>query len=126
MKFSIRALLVGTAAIAAALGTHLAFWNPAHANYLLFLGWYLIAVSLLTVLSVSNFIGLRGEFRATTIFGWIYFVCVLKGGFGIQYLSQAQEFVTTTKMGLALMGVCFLIATTGCMLAKKKATPEGA
>jgi len=111
MKFSIRALFAFTAAIAAALGTHVTFWGKGgQENYAIWLGYYLIAASLLTTASFSKVIPLRGAFWATAIFGWAYFLSVLRAGFGLEYALP-------TQLGLSLMGVCFLIAVTVIFLA---------
>jgi hypothetical protein len=123
MTFSIRSLLAVTTAIAAVLGAHLAFRSDSHPNFSLWLGWYLVVVSLLSTACLSKSIPLPGAFRAATIFGWTYFVFVLKAGFGIEALSQAQEVVISIRIGLVLIVVSFLVAATVCMFA---ATPKAA
>jgi hypothetical protein len=117
MRFSIRTLLLVTAVVAASLGIHLGFRSSSHPNYVLWLGWYLIAVSLLTMLCFAQGARLLSAYRAATIFGWAYFICVLKGGFWIETFSQAEEFAANTRMGLAFMGLCFLIAATAMVIA---------
>src|ERR1051325_7028137 len=112
MRFSIRTLLAVTAVVAASLGIHLGFRSSSHPNYVLWLGWYLVAVSLLSMACFAQGARLLTAYRATTIFGWVYFLFVLKGGFWIETFSQAEEFSIHTRMGLAFMGLCFLVAAT--------------
>jgi len=117
MKYSLRSLMIGVTLVCVGLGIHLAFRSDSHPNYTLWLGWYLVAASLLSAVCVSKDIALRGAYLATAIFGWAYLVFVLKAGFGIETMSQAYEFAVSTRMGLAFMGVCFLIAAAGNTLA---------
>ena len=116
MKFSLRALFVVTAAFAAGFGIHVTFWERGPENHELWLGWYLVAVALLTTACLSNAVPLRDAFRSTAIFGWAYFVFVLKAGLGIETMSQAQEIAVSTRMGLTFMGICFLIAAAAITL----------
>ena len=117
MRFSIRTLMAVTAVVAAALGIHLGFRSSSHPNYLLWLGWYLVAVTLLTIACFPKVQHLRSAYLASAIFGWTYFIFALKGGLWIESFSQAEEFAIHTRMGLAFMGLCFLIAATAMMIA---------
>jgi hypothetical protein len=111
MKFSIRGLLAVTAAIAAALGTHVAFWNKGgQENYAIWVGYYLIVVAILTMASLSKVIPLRGAFCTTALFGWAYFLSVLRAGYGLENAFPA-------KLGLSLIGVCFLTVVAAVTLA---------
>ena len=99
MKYSIRALLAVTTAIAAVLGAHMAFRSNSHPNYWLWLGWYLVALSLLSTSCLSKSIVLPGAFRTATLFGWLYFIFVLKAGLGVDTFTQAQESVVSIRAG---------------------------
>ena len=70
MKFSIRALLAITTAIATVLGAHMAFRSNSLPNYWLWLGWYLMVLSLLSTACLSKIV-LPAAFRTATIFGWL-------------------------------------------------------
>jgi hypothetical protein len=118
MKYSLRSLMIAVTLVCVGLGIHLAFRSNSDSNYQLWLGWYLVAASLLSAVCISKDIGLRGAYLATAIFGWAYLVFVLKAGFGIESMSQAYELAISTRMGLAFMVVCFLIAAAGNTLVR--------
>jgi hypothetical protein len=109
-QISLRAIFFGMAAVAAALATHRAFWNSALPNHKLLLGDYLVLASLATGLGFVKTVPVRGAFHVTAIFAWAYLACGLHAGFGA--MNDAQSLALSTKIGLALMGVCFLLAST--------------
>lgn len=118
-QFALRDFFFLTAVVAAGLGVHVTFGNAYTGSHTLWLGWYLIALSLLTALCFLGRASLRGIFLTTTIFGWAYLLCVLKLSFWGSP-SEARGFADDTKVGLMLLGVCFLIAFTVFGTARKQ------
>src|SRR5688500_13687397 len=81
-QFSLRDLLLATAAVAAALGTHLAFWEYGQFknNYSFVLGYYLLAACMASALSIDGRYRVRPHYMATALLGWAYFLFPLKMG----------------------------------------------
>jgi hypothetical protein len=94
-----------------AFGAFRYFWQPApHPNTTLFLASYL---ALLAMASLGAFLGkpaLRRPCQGFAAFGWLNLVCVLKGGFGIETIYDAQGVVEGSQMGMAFGAICALVA----------------
>src|SRR5689334_15561610 len=109
LRYRLADLFVGTAAIGAGIAVHLGFWRPGHPNHPLWMGWYLFALAIVTVLGCVASPTTRGAYQATAAFGWLYLLFALRAGFGVNLLTDAQWFAANTQLGLALMGVCLLL-----------------
>ena len=100
------------AAIAVVLGIYRAFWDASATNHSLLVGAYLLVLSLIS--TVSFFVGLsiplRFACRATTVFGWSYLLCVMQAGLGLETIYDSQALAKKSVLGLALLGLCLLLA----------------
>ena len=109
-RFQLADLFVGMAALGAGLAVHLGFWKPGYSNHSLWIGWYLLALSILTVLACVAKKETRGAYQATAAFGWTYLLFALRAGFGVALLTDAEWYARNLQIGLAMMGVCLLVA----------------
>ena len=100
---------IGIAAIAAALAIQRAYWKPGELNPSIWITWYLLALSLITAMSLLRSLSFRATLWPATIFGWSFFIFILKAG----YTSDLSEWVAltaTVKRGLCFIGLCILIS----------------
>jgi hypothetical protein len=108
MRFSLAALLLLVAIVAASVATATTFWDPGNTNYPLLLGVFLLVVCLSIVSAIFGGVKFRPAFAGTSLFGIVYLVFVLQGGFGLQYIQDAQAMVKKTTIGFPLLGIAFL------------------
>jgi hypothetical protein len=109
-KVSDLLLLVLSAGLA--FGAFRYFWQPPPMwNLELFLSSYL---ALLAIASLGSFLGrpaVRRACQGYAGFGWLSLALVLRGGFGVTTNFQAEKFVQSAQMGMALGAICALVAT---------------
>ena len=97
------------AAIAVGLAIQRAFWKPRELNPALWLTWYLLALALITAVSLNRHVSYRTTFWAAAIFGWTFFIFIMKAG----YTSDFSEWIlldASVKRGFCFMGLCILIS----------------
>lgn len=80
------------------------------------LGIYLVVLSGIAVAASTRRARFQGGVIGSAVFEFAYFVLVLRGGFGVESLSEAQEFVRHIYIGLALLPVAFFWSQLCTML----------
>jgi hypothetical protein len=107
-QVSLRQLLLAVTIVAAGLGVHLGMAKQSQPVYPLWLGWYLLALAVATVLACGK-PGARMAYQISATFGWAYLICVLRAGFGLVGGFDAIWLVGNAQLGLGLLGVSLLI-----------------
>lgn len=108
MRFSLAALLLLVAIVAASVGTVTAFWERGGTNYSLLLGLFLLVVSSAVMAAVFGGAKFRPAFAGASLFGVVYLAFVLRGGFGLQFIYDAQALAKNTIIGFPLLATAFL------------------
>lgn len=124
MKYSIRTILLAVAAIATLLGVFQGMWAEGLQNQQLFLGVYILLVSAIAVAAIPAHAHCRGGLFGASAFGVIFFISVLKGGFGIETMNDAVRHVKDVKIGYALIVVSFLVSQCFTTLVWPARVPE--
>ena len=110
MTFNLRTLLLAVTVVAGMLGTWVGFWHPKGSNYQLYLATYLLILSSVTVIAIHRGKFLRAGFSGSAVFGLLYFIGVLKCGFGVATMNEALSFIKSIWIGSAFMALAFLAA----------------
>lgn len=108
MRFSLASLLLLVAIAAVYLATATAFWEPAGTNYSLLLGFFLLAICLAGVSAFFGGAKYRPAFAGASVFGVAYLAFVLKGGFGLKFIQDAQALARNSMIGFPLLVIAFL------------------
>jgi len=110
ISWNLRTVFLAVATVAAFLGVFSGFWNRSHPNHELLLGVYILLVSAIAVVTFPAHARFRNGLLAACVFGVVYFICVLKGGFGIYTIQDSRGLVKNTLMGCSLIAVSFMVA----------------
>ena len=124
MNWNLRTVLLAVAVVAALLAVWRGFWEATRTNHHLLLGLYLLLVLSAAVTACRPGAELRGGLIGASLFGVVYLVCVLKGGFGLENIYDAQALAKYTRLGFALLGLSFLVTQLSTMLLSPSATPS--
>lgn len=108
MRWRLNSLFLATATIAAALAVFSTGNKVGHPNHPLYLGIYLVVLSAIAAIAVYGR-RFRGAAFAATLFGSVYLLCVLHGGFGLKTINDAEWLAGNAKLGLGLVGLSFLV-----------------
>ena len=100
---------IGIAAIAAALAIQRAYSKPSEPNPSIWVTWYLLALSLITAISLRRNLSFRATFWPAAIFGWAFFIFIMRAGYTSD-LSEWISLTTTVKRGFCFLGLCILIS----------------
>jgi hypothetical protein len=108
-KVSDLVLLVLSAAMA--FGAIRYFWQPPpHPNAHLFLTSYLAMLAMATLGAFLGRSGLRRPCQGFAASGWLNLICILKGGFGMKTIYDAQAVAEGSQMGMAFGAIAALVA----------------
>ncbi len=126
MKWTLSTLLMAVATCAAVFAVYRMAWESARTNHFVLLGAYLLVTCVAIVAAASPQSRWRSGFIGAALFGVAYLACVLKGGFGLETIYDAQALAKYTRLGLALLGVAFLATQLCTMLVRPDFKPRPA
>jgi hypothetical protein len=124
MRWTLSAMLLAVAIAASGLGIYRGFWDPTRPNHPVLLGVYLILICMSATVAVFGRSTLRGTFFGVALFGTTYLICVLRGGFGLDTIHDAEWLARNTKIGFALLGVSWLASQLLVMTVRPTAAPS--
>ena len=121
MRWTLSAMLLGITIIASGLGVYRCFWDPTHPNHPILLGVFLLLTCVAVVAAVFGKATLRGSFFGASLFAASYLIVVLRGGFGLETIYDAEWVARNTKIGFALLGISLLASHLTIMATRPNA-----
>jgi hypothetical protein len=111
MRWSLGRLLIVVLIVGLALGTYRIFWG--HSSY--FNSRILFAVYLAALTTTSLAVCLsrqrwRRLWLGSALYGWIYLLLVLRGGFGFTPDVYAENLSRFSVLGMIMGSICGLVA----------------
>jgi hypothetical protein len=112
MNWSLRAMFMLIATVAVALYVI----RGSYGYYILDLGLFILLTTVAMVGAIPAKSMFRPGFIGTSIFGALYFVFVLKAGFGIDTNNEANALLGNARLGMRLLGLSFLASQFCAMI----------
>jgi len=101
-------MLVATALVAAAFGVYGTFSDAPYPNDTILVGAFIVLVCVSTTAGIFGPTSMRWVFVSGSLFGTMYFIFVLHGGFGVNSDLDSARLEKNAKLGFALFGISLL------------------